>query len=99
MKRLVRFLPGLETLFVTGAIIDAPLALAAFAIYYLGLALFLDCGTMANEVFGFTPIFGMFNPLLGVPLVAVLLRFADLPWAPLNYALVFPSRNNRLTDT
>lgn len=91
MKRLMRLLPGPQALFVIGAIVVAPLALAwavvgaswvqtlaAFAIYYLALALFLGRGKISNEVFGFTLIFGMFTAWLGVPLVALLLRLVGL---------------------
>lgn len=52
----------------------------AFPVFWLALFLVLGFGRIDEEVFGWTFIMAMFSSWLGVPLAALFVRWANLPY-------------------
>ena len=87
-----RFLPGPEGLFLFAALVGLPGILArfvvgaswlqvgwAFVVWTIMLALLLGPGSR-DETIGWTIIVSMFIGWLGIPIVAWVLKLADLPY-------------------
>ena len=90
----MKYLPGPEALFVLGLIIIVPAALAwvvtggkwlqigcAFMLWWVALFVFLGGGSVSrDEGLGWTMIMSMFFGWAGVPIAALILRAANLPY-------------------